>query len=344
MVMTQSVLLVGNFLSASVGNRGVCEELADRLAAGGWSVLTTSGKYGRVARLADMVSTAWANRRRYEVAQVDVYSGRSFLWAEAVAWVLRRAGKPYVLTLHGGSLPKFAGRWNTRMRLLLTSAAAVTAPSGYLLEHMKPYRSDVRLIPNGLDIRDYPCRIRQHPQPRLIWLRAFHEIYNPSLAVETLALLRRDFPAATLLMIGPDKGDGSMGAALHTAKRLGVQDAVECPGAVPKRDVARWIDRGDIFLNTTLVDNTPVSVLEAMACGACVVSTRVGGIPHLLQDGRDALLVKPDDSEAMASAVRRLLRDHELALRISQNARRKAEQFDWSSVMPQWNSLLRSIS
>ena len=60
------VLLVGNFLSEAVGTRGVCEELADRLRGAGWCVLTTSARAGKVARLADMVSTVWARGRRLE--------------------------------------------------------------------------------------------------------------------------------------------------------------------------------------------------------------------------------------------------------------------------------------
>ena len=59
----------------------------------------------------------------------------------------------------------------------------------------------------------------------------------------------------------------------------------------------------DIFLNTTFVDNTPVSVLEAMACGLCVVSTDVGGLSFLLEHEGDALLVPPDNPKAMAAAV-----------------------------------------
>jgi glycosyltransferase involved in cell wall biosynthesis len=92
------------------------------------------------------------------------------------------------------------------------------------------------------------------------------------------------------------------------------------------------------------VDNTPVSVLEAMACGLCVVSTRVGGIPYLLQHGRDALLVPPNDPEAMAAAVRRVLTEPALAESLSHNARLKAEQFDWSAILPQWQALLASVA
>lgn len=337
-----NVLLIGNFLSASVGNRGVCEDLAERLRAAGWGVLTASSRRGRAARLADMLATIWTRRRDYDAANLDVYSGLAFAWAEAAAWALRRVGKPYALTLHGGALPEFARRWPRRTRRLLESAAAVTAPSGYLTERLRPYRPGLRLIPNALDLARYPFRQRTEAAPRLVWVRAFHEIYDPTLAIRTLALLRERWDAR-LDMIGPDKRDGSLERARAAAVQLGVAGAVEFPGAVPKTAVPERIDRGDIFLNTTTIDNTPVSVLEAMACGACIVSTRVGGIPHLLRDGQEALLVEPRDPPAMAQAVGRILGDAALSARLSRAARAKAESFDWSAILPQWSQLLGSL-
>jgi glycosyltransferase involved in cell wall biosynthesis len=84
--------------------------------------------------------------------------------------------------------------------------------------------------------------------------------------------------------------------------------------------------------------------MEAMACGLCVVSTNVGGIPYLLEDGREALLVRPDDAEAAASAMRRILTEQPLAESLSRNARKKAERFDWSAVLPQWEDILESAA
>lgn len=338
------VLLAGNFLSASVGNRGVCEDLADRLGAAGWSVLTTSRKRARLPRLADMLATVWRRRREYHVANVDVYSGLSFFWAEAVTWTLRRLGKPYVLTLHGGALPDFAERWPERMRKLLESASAVTAPSGFLLENLRPYRPDLRLIPNALDLSLYPFHRRTAPRPRLVWVRAFHHIYDPRLAVRVLAKIRRRHPDATLEMVGPDKHDGSFEHTRTLAEQLGVASAVFFTGAVPKCRVPERINAGDIFLNTTTIDNTPVSVMEAMACGACVVSTNVGGLPNLIAHGEDGLLVPPRDAEAMAAAVERLLSEPALAERISLAAREKTRAFDWGTVLPQWDEMLREVA
>ena len=145
-------------------------------------------------------------------------------------------------------------------------------------------------------------------------------------------------------MIGPEKGDGSFQHAQQSAIRLGVPGLITLRHGVPKADVPNWLNTADIFLNTTNIDNTPVTVIEAMACGLCIVSTKVGGIPYLLEDGHDALLVSPNDPAAMAAAIRRILTEPGLAQNLSKNARQKAEQFDWSTVLPQWEALLSSAA
>jgi glycosyltransferase involved in cell wall biosynthesis len=205
---------------------------------------------------------------------------------------------------------------------------------------MRNYRHDIVLIPNALDLTKYSYRRRQRATPSLLWLRAFDDIYNPSLAVRVVAILAQEFPSVRLLMMGPDKGDGSREAMLDLARALGVLERVTCTGRVHKDEISTRLDQGDIFLNTTRVDNTPVSVLEAMACGLCVVSTNVGGIPYLLHDEQDALLVPADNPSDMAKAVRRLMTVDGLAERLSSNARRKVEQCDWSNVLPKWEKLL----
>jgi glycosyltransferase involved in cell wall biosynthesis len=161
--------------------------------------------------------------------------------------------------------------------------------------------------------------------------------------VRILELVLKDFPDARLTMIGPDKRDGSLKNVHKLVCEFSIQDRTVIRPEVPKCDVPALLNEGEIFLNTARIDNTPVSVLEALACGMCVVSTSVGGIPHLLQHRVDALLVPSDDVRAMATSVIAILKNPDLAERLSQNARRKAEQFDWCAVLPLWKSLLTSV-
>ena len=342
--MKKNILLVGNFLGTGlIATPGPGDELAAHLAARGNHVITVSHKHARVTRLFDMLSTIWQRRTEYDVAQVDVFSGAAFLWAELVALLLGMIRKPYILTLHGGNLPVFARRWTWRVRRLLQRAPIVTAPSRYLQAEMHPYRQDITLLSNPIEVGNYPYRLRSEARPRLIWLRAFHAIYNPQMAPRVINSLCATFPEITLVMVGPDKGDGTLQDTKALIEELGLQKQIEIVPGIPKSKVPQYMKGADILINTTTIDNTPISVLEAMACGLCVVSTNVGGIPYLLEDGYDALLVSPNNFDAMANAIQRILTEPNLAPCLSQNARRKTEQFDWSVVLPQWETLFQEV-
>lgn len=343
---SRRALFIGNFLSAAGRSRGVSEELVIRLTALGWQLRVASHRPARLGRVLDMLETAWEARDGYDVAHVEVYSGAAFAWAETVCFLLRRLGKPYVLTLHGGNLPTFARRWPRRVRSLLASANAVTAPSPYLPHALAPLapRVPFSVIENALDLGAYDWRLRAPAAPRLRWLRAFHPLYNPVLAPAVLARLAAEHPDATLHMAGPETSPGALAAARRRADELGVSDRVHFGGPLAKAAVPGWLAAGDVFLNTTNADNVPVSVLEALACGLCVVSTDVGGLRQLLTHEEDALLVPPDDADAMAAAVHRVLAEPVLARRLSTGARRTAARFDWASVLPRWDGLLCAVA
>ncbi len=334
------VLIIGNFLSQTGAPRGASEDLGDRLCALGYRVIRSSSVTAKLLRLCDMLRATWKHRNAYGVAVVDVYSGPAFLWAEAVCCLLRRLRKPYILRLHGGNLPQFAAQHPRRVGRFLQAADVVTAPSEFLKAALANLREDIIEIPNAIDAARYHFRVRTNPQPRLVWLRAFHRIYNAALAPAVLHALSAQFPDARLTMIGRDKGDGSLAAATAAAARLGVANRCAILPEVPKERVPDALQAGDVFLNTASIDNTPVTVIEALASGLCVVSTDVGGIRNLLTDAHDALLVPADDPGAMAAAVTRVLNSPRLAESLSQNARRTASRFDWSAVLPQWRRLI----
>jgi glycosyltransferase involved in cell wall biosynthesis len=339
--MTARLLYVGTFLEPPA-NVSYCTELADRLEAQGIEVTRSSSRWNRMQRIADMLATTWSRRASYDVAIVDVFSGPAFLWAEATCFVLRRLGKPYVLTLHGGRLPEFAKQWPRRVQRLLASASRVTAPSRYMYEAMRPYRDDIILVRNAVDTRAVAANVRDRARARLVWVRAFDELYNPTLAVEAVARAARKIPELTLAMIGPDKG--SLDEVTRRARELGVSERIEIVGRVPKSEIPQHLARADIFINTTNVDNTPISVLEALSAGLCVISTAVGGIPYLLEHERTALLVPPNDADAMSVAIERVVVDPALAARLSREGRSIALEHDWAPVLAQWQQLLGEVA
>lgn len=340
---TGAVLFVSAYPHSSPLGRYVSGDLGQRLGGLGWRVSFTSTTCSRLARPLHMVRDVLRFRNQYHAACVDVFSGSAFIWAELACAVLRRLSKPFVLILHGGDLPRFAQRHPRRVGALLSSAASVTCPSRYLLTRMQSFRPDLLLIPNGLDLKVYPYRQRNDPPDKLLWLRAFHRIYDPVAGPEVLAIVRQGGANVTLTMVGPDKGDGSLQATRQRAQELGVDEQLNLPGPIPKQQVPSVMVAHDVFINTTTIDNTPVSLIEAMASGLPVISTNVGGIPYLIENGKTGLLVPPSRPQEMASAIKRLVHEPELRSALSSNGRSLVESFDWKLILPRWEQLFLGI-
>jgi hypothetical protein len=326
---TPRIGLIGPMLGSNPGWAvGQGEVLANLLARGGWDVLTSSSRINRWLRLADVATTPWRWRGRVDVLVLMVFSGPAFRLVEAASAAAFRLGMPMILWLHGGNLAEFASRNPERVRRVLARGRIVVAPSRFLAE---PFGA--RVIPNVVDLDQYPYRHRPRVAPRLLWMRTFHELYRPDLALRVLERL----PGATLTMAGQDKG--LLAETRRRAEEMGLD--IRFPGFLDAEGKRREFAAHDVFLNTNRVDNAPVSVLEAAAFGLPVVSTDVGGIPCLVRDGEEALLVPEGDSEAMAAAVRRLLDEPGLAGRLSAAGREVAERSSWPRVKPLWEELLR---
>ncbi len=340
----KSILLLTNLTSQMNRGTAVSETLNSLLSAKGWKIIAASGKVNKVSRLLDMLAITWKYKAEYDGAFVEVYSGEAFIWAEFVCLLLRLLHKPYILGLFGGNLPSFAAKNPHRVDHLLGHASISLSPTSYLLKQLRPYTSaKIMVFPYGVDLDRFRFRSRISAQPKLIALRGFHSIYCPWQGVETLALLKDEFPNIKLVMTGGDKHDGSLERTEEIIRENAIEQSVTITGFLRKLDLETYLASADILINTPIIDNTPVSVIQAMACGLCVVSTNVGGLPDLIENEVDGLLVPPNDPKAIATAVRRVLTEPGLAERLSSNARKKAEGFDWSVVLPKWEHLFSTL-
>lgn len=316
------------------------EVLAGRFAAEGAAVLTTSSEPRRVPRLVDTIRAVngWAGR--VDVILIAVFSGPGFWIADATSRLARQRGIPQVLILHGGNLPRYVDRHPRRARACFNRADIIVAPSPYLADEV-PTSRRICVIPNVFDLDGIQFQERSSLRPRLLWMRTFHPIYNPLLALEVLAQVRARRPGATLTMAGQEKG--LLRACQARAHALGVGGAVAFPGFLNEEQKRQAFIDHDVFLNTNDVDNTPVSVLEAAAAGLPIVATAVGGIPYLFESGSNALLGPAGDASVLSEAVLQVLSDDKLARRLSVAGRALAEQSAWESVRLLWLDRFRDL-
>ena len=317
------------------------ETLACLFEEAGYSVLTTSSVLNRYLRAADIARFLLQHRQRMDVVCLLVYGGPSFIVEDIASWLVQRTGQPLILWLHGGAMPDFMARWPGWTRRVLCRARAIVTPSAFLARSLVNYGFQAQVIPNVLTIGKYSYRNRSTLQPKLFWMRTFHPVYNPDLAIRVLARIRQIDRRAMLTMAGQD--DGYLQATRELAASLRVDDVVRFVGFLGGAAKDQEAARHDIFLNTNRIDNMPLAVIEAGAWGLPVVSTRVGGLPDLLEDGQTGLLVPDDNVDAMAEAVLRLMAEPELASRLSENGRKLAETCSWAQVRPRWEALLAEV-
>jgi glycosyltransferase involved in cell wall biosynthesis len=315
--------------------------VADLLARDGYEVTSVSSKLNRILRLCDVIWTIFCKREAIDLLMIEVYSGLSFVLADAASLLGKFFGIPVIFVLHGGNLPGYSGthpRWVNRV---LGRGKLLVAPSEYLAREMASLGFHVRVVPNVVSISEDSFRLRRHLAPKLLWMRSFHPIYNPRMAVEVFAKVRADHPDATLVMAGVDKG--MEGEVKALAADLGLHYSVSFAGFLDAAAKAREFSEADIYLNTNTIDNMPVSVVEACAYGLPVVATNVGGLPHLINNGEDGLLIPNGDADAAAEAIERLLTEPDLAERISRNGHQLAGRSDWRTVRGLWAQLFDEV-
>ena len=333
----KNVLYIGNALSNKGKTSTVIDTLSENLKET-CSIKVASSKTNKVLRLLDMMQLIVANKSNTDFVLIDTYSTTNFYYAFIISQLCRLYSLKYITILHGGNLENRLKNNSKLSHLIFNNAYELVAPSYFLKSVFETYGyKDVLYIPNSIELNDYECENRSINTIKLLWVRSFSSIYNPEQAVLVLEkLLEMNFDA-TLAMIGPDV-DGSLTKVKDLARKKNLD--VNFTGKLSKPE---WIDYSkgfNVFINTTNFDNTPVSVIEAMALGLPVVSTNVGGMPFLISDNTDGLLVQPQDVSAMVNAIIKIKTNEELRIKLITNARSKVENFGWNAVKSKWEALL----
>lgn len=332
------ILYIGNQLSGKNKTATTIDTLSNLLRSEGFGVTTASNKKNKILRLCDMLYHIIKHRKSTDYVLIDTYSTNNFYYAYLCSKLCQFFKLKYIPILHGGNLPKRLKASPGLSAQIFKNAYINVAPSLYVMARFQEEGfKNITHIPNTIQLEDYNFKARNLDEIRLLWVRSFSKIYNPKLAVKILKSLLDDNIKTSLCMVGPDN-DGSLERVKAYAKKLNVE--VEFTGKLSKRKWHKKAEQFNVFINTTTIDNMPVSVVEAMALGLAVVSTNVGGLPFLISHNIDGILIKPNDVEAFKTAILKLKSDAALVQKITINAREKVEQFDWAVVKNQWISLL----
>ena len=334
----KGILYIGNKLEKHGAAPTSVDTLPGLLKKEGFKFNTVSSVKNKPLRLLHMLWSVLMNIRKKDLVLIDTYSTANFWYSVFCGGLCNIFNIPYIFILHGGNLKTRFDKSSEFVLKIFRNANYCVVPSFFLKDQLSAYCfGNLKYIPNSIDLSFYNFKKRTNLNPRLIWVRAFGKVYNPKLAILVLEQLLKSYPEAELCMVGPEK-DGSLEKLQQFVNEKNLP--VKFTGKLTKEEWTVLSQDYDIFLNTTLVDNTPVSLLEAMALGIPIITTRVGGIPYLIKENFNGLMVEPEDHLAMVGAIESLLKDPELAEKLSENGRSSVEKFDWKQVKPLWLELL----
>lgn len=334
----KKILYIGNNLKHKKVNPSSINTLGTLLEKEGYKMFYASSKKNKLLRLLDMLYHCVQYRKQVDVVLIDTYSTLNFYFAFLVSQLCIVLKIKYIPILHGGNLVSRLDNNPKMTKAIFNFAQTNVSPSLFIKEQFEDFGfHNIVYIPNSIEIDNYPFYVPEIKSIKLLWVRSFSKIYNPNLAILIAKKLKDLGTKVTLCMVGPDS-DGSLFKAKQLAEELEV--AVTFTGKLNKKD---WINLSkdyNVFINTTNFDNMPVSVIEAMALGLPVVATNVGGLPYLIENEVDGLLVNPNQVEEFVKAINQLATNPDLATKIITNARKKAEQLDWSIIKQKWQSVL----
>jgi glycosyltransferase involved in cell wall biosynthesis len=136
-------------------------------------------------------------------------------------------------------------------------------------------------------------------------------------------------------------GEGPNSSAYSSlALALGIEEILQLPGQVGRKEVFELLDTADAFCLPSLSEGTPKVLLEAMARGIPVVATRVGGVESVVEDGATGLLIEPNDPHLIADALHRLATDAALRQRLCNNGLSRAHKH---TIEKEWTSMVETV-
>jgi glycosyltransferase involved in cell wall biosynthesis len=264
-------------------------------------------------------------RRRETDAVVTIGAGDRMFWGRLAAW---RARVPVVVSaIHSTGWPDRIGRLNRMLTPLTDAFVGVASSHGEFLVEKERFPAErVHVIHNGVDTGRFQPgerngmlveELRLPHDAKIVGLVAvLRPEKNHELFLRAAAVVRQQVPNAHFLLIG----GGALRESLESlARQLGLASNVHFLG--PRSDVPDLLPLFDVFALTSKIEASPVSILEAQACGVPVVATRVGSIPESVIDGQTGILVSPHSADEVAAAITRLLQSPNLARSLGAAAR-----------------------
>lgn len=359
----KKIVILSAFLSPfRSGAEAMVEEVAKRLA-GDFAITIVTGRYRR-----SLPAQSVLDGTNVRVIRVGLGSALDKWLFPVLAAMKVRQLRPdivhAVLESYAGFALAIVKHWYPKARRILTLQSTntslflqqihdapdrITAISQALIERAKTFgRDDVVLIPNGISLHAVEEAVLFHQKiaGRILFVGRLETMKGVDTLLRAFALLVASHDPLPfdrhLLHLRIVGGGSQLNALTSLSCRLGIQKRVLFLGHISHSAIVDEYAQAELFCGLSRSEALGNVFLEAQAAGCAVIGTTVGGIPEIVHDGQTGVLVPPDDPEAAAQAMVRVLRDPRLRSALIGNAKQNARHYDWEGVARQYAGLYRA--
>lgn len=196
------------------------------------------------------------------------------------------------------------------------------------------FPGDYRIIPNGVDVQRFspelpPMKRLRGSEQNILFVGRFDPRKGLKHLLLAFPMVVRQIAEAKLIVVG----GGPLKLYYERFIDPSVRDKVFFEGHVSPDDLPLYYASCDLFCSpATCAESFGIILLEAMSSGKPIVASDIDGYRQVIEDGVDGILVRPEDPEALANSIVRVLRSPELRARLARDGRKKAELYSWEKV------------
>jgi glycosyltransferase involved in cell wall biosynthesis len=241
-------------------------------------------------------------------------------------------GKKTILHYHSGELEEHLKRWKFTALPTMKMFNEIIVPSQFLVDVFAKFGVKATAIFNFVESKQFVFRERKPVCPVFLSNRNFEVHYNVSDILRAFQIIQKSLPESSLMIAGFGSEESKL---KQLAKDLNLAN-VDFIGKIANDEMPKIYNQADIYLNTSIVDNMPLSFIEAFACGLPIVSYATGGIPYIVENGKTGVLVEQKDYKALANEALKLLENHDLTQQIISNAHKEVKKYSFNEVKEKW--------
>lgn len=280
------------------------------------------------------------NIYKFDVVQVFSSGSTGYVIATLPPLLFSRIyAKKVILNYHSGELEAHIETWKKTALPTMRKFDEIVVPSQFLVDVFAKYGFKAKAIFNFADSEKFKFRTRKPLRPVFLSNRNFEAHYQVADVLRAFQIIQKKYPEAKLFVAG----FGSQGKELKKlAADLSLQN-VEFVGKIPNEKMPQLYEKADIYLNSSIVDNMPLSFIEAFSAGTPIVSYATGGIPYIVENGETGLLVEQNNFEDLAQKAIFLLENQDTAQKMIANAEKQSRIYQTKNVKKDWENYYQSI-